>query len=132
MLSITVRSHMMVAHSLRGAMFGPARRLHGATYGVDATFRRSGLGPGGVVADLGVAAALLREVLDAWDYRNLDEEPDLAGVNTTTEVLARLLADRLAERIRAGALGDDGAAIDAIAVTLHESPTSSAGYERAL
>jgi 6-pyruvoyl-tetrahydropterin synthase len=99
---------------------------------VEVTFRRSGLGPSGVVADLGAAATALREVLEPWDYRNLDEEPDLAGVNTTTEVLARLLADRLAERIRAGALGDDGAAIEAIAVTLHESPTASAGYERAL
>jgi len=132
MFSITVRSHMMVAHSLRGAMFGPAQRLHGATYAVEVTFRRSGLGPSGVVADLGAAATALREVLEPWDYRNLDEEPGLAGVNTTTEVLARLLADRLAERIRAGALGDDAAAIEAIAVTLHESPTASAGYERAL
>jgi 6-pyruvoyl-tetrahydropterin synthase len=131
MFSITVRSHVMVAHSLRGAEFGPAQRLHGATYVVEATFRRSDLGPSGVVADLGAAATALREVLDPLDYRNLDEEPDLAGVNTTTEVLARLLADRLAERIRAGALGDDGAAIEAIAVTLHESPTASAGYERA-
>ena len=132
MFSITVRSHVMVAHSLRGAAFGPAQRLHGATYVVEVTLRRSGLGPSGVVADLGAAAVALREVLDPMDYRNLDEVPDLAGVNTTTEVLARLVADRLAERIRAGALGDDGAAIEAIAVTLHESPTASAGYERAV
>jgi 6-pyruvoyl-tetrahydropterin synthase len=132
MFSITVRSHVMVAHSLRGAAFGPAQRLHGATYVVEVTLRRSGLGPSGVVADLGAAAVALREVLDPIDYRNLDEEPDLAGVNTTTEALARLVADRLAERIRAGALGDDGAAIEAIAVTLHESPTASAGYERAV
>jgi 6-pyruvoyl-tetrahydropterin synthase len=132
MFSITVRSHVMVAHSLRGAAFGPAQRLHGATYVVEVTLRRSGLGPSGVVADLGAAAVALREVLDPMDYRNLDEEPDLAGVNTTTEALARLVADRLADRIRAGALGDDGAAIEAIAVTLHESPTASAGYERAV
>ena len=132
MFSITVRSHVMVAHSLRGAAFGPAQRLHGATYVVEVTLRRSGLGPSGVVADLGAAAVALREVLDPLDYRNLDEEPDLARVNTTTEVLARLVADRLAERIRAGALGDDGAAIEAIAVRLHESPTASAGYERAV
>ena len=132
MFSITVRSHVMVAHSLRGAVFGPAQRLHGATYVVEVTFRRSGLGSSGVVADLGAAAAVLREVLDPWDYRNLDDEPDLAGVNTTTEVLARLVADRLADRIHAGALGGDGAAIEGIAVTLHESPTASAGYERAV
>lgn len=132
MFSVTVRSHVMVAHSLRGAIFGPAQRLHGVTYVVEATFRRSALGSSGVVADLAAAAAALREVLDPWDYRNLDTEPDLAGVNTTTEVLARLVADRLAERIRSGALGDDGAAIEGIAVTLHESPTASAGYERAV
>jgi 6-pyruvoyl-tetrahydropterin synthase len=132
MFSITVRSQMMVAHSLRGAVFGPAQRLHGATYVVEVTLRRSGLGPNGIVADLGATAAALRGVLDPLDYRNLDEEPDLAGVNSTTEVLARLVADRLAERIRAGALGDDGAAIETIAVALHESPTASAGYERAL
>jgi 6-pyruvoyl-tetrahydropterin synthase len=132
MFSITVRSHVMVAHSLRGAMFGPAQRLHGATYVVEVTFRRKELGPTGVVADLGAAAAALRDVLDPLDYRNLDTEPDLAGVNTTTEVLARLVADRLADRVRAGALGDDGAAIEAVAVVLHESPTASAGYERAV
>lgn len=132
MFSVTVRSHVMVAHSLRGAIFGPAQRLHGVTYVIEATFRRSALGSSGVVADLAAAAAALREVLDPWDYRNLDTEPDLAGVNTTTEVLARLVADRLAERIRSGALGDDGAAIEGIAVTLHESPTASAGYERAV
>lgn len=132
MFSITVRSQMMVAHSLRGAVFGPAQRLHGATYIVEVTLRRSGLGPDGIVADLGATAAALREVLDPLDYRNLDEEPDLAGVNSTTEVLARLVADRLAQRIRDGGLGDDGAGIETIAVTLHESPTAAAGYERAV
>ncbi|HEY0373651.1 MAG TPA: 6-carboxytetrahydropterin synthase [Amnibacterium sp.] len=132
MFSITVRDHMMVAHSLTGAVFGPAQRLHGATYVVEATLRRPDLGAAGVVADLGAAASLLRAVLDPLDYRNLDEEPDLAGLNTTTEVLARLVADRLADRIRAGALGDDGAAIESVAVLLQESPTASAAYERAL
>jgi 6-pyruvoyl-tetrahydropterin synthase len=132
MFSITVRSQMMVAHSLRGSVFGPAQRLHGATYVVEVTLRRSDLGPDGIVADLGAATAALQEVLDPLDYRNLDEEPDLAGVNSTTEVLARLVADRLAERIHAGALGDDRGAIETIAVTLHESPRASAGYERAL
>ncbi|MCU1474519.1 6-carboxytetrahydropterin synthase [Amnibacterium sp.] len=132
MFSITVRDHMMVAHSLTGAVFGPAQRLHGATYVVEATLRRRDLGAAGVVADLGAAASALRAVLDPLDYRNLDEEPDLAGLNTTTEVLARLVADRLADRLLAGALGDDGAAIESIAVTLQESPTASAAYERAL
>jgi 6-pyruvoyl-tetrahydropterin synthase len=122
----------MVAHSFEGEVFGPAQRLHGATYVVDATFRRAGLGAAGVVADLGAAAALLRQVLDPLAYRNLDEEPDLAGVNTTTEVLAQHVADRLADGIRDGALGDDGAAIEALVVTLHESPTASAAYERAV
>src|SRR5881409_3662373 len=120
---------MMVAHSLRGAGFGPAQRLHGATYAVEATLRRDGLGAAGVVADLGAAAAALRAVLAPLDYRNLDEEPDLAGLNTTTEVLARLVADGLAARIHDGALGEDGAAVERILVTLHESPTASASYE---
>jgi 6-pyruvoyl-tetrahydropterin synthase len=129
--SITVRDHMMIAHSLRGAGFGPAQRLHGATYVVEATFRRDGLSADGVVADLGAAAAVLRAVLAPLDYRDLDEEPDLADLNTTTEVLARLVADGLAARLRDGALGEDGAAIERILVTLQESPTASASYERA-
>jgi 6-pyruvoyl-tetrahydropterin synthase len=129
MFGVTVRDHLMVAHSLRGAAFGPAQRLHGATFVVDATFRRGTLGDGGVVVDLGAAADLLRSVLADLTYRNLDEVPELAGINTTTEVLARLLADRLAERIHAGALG--GVALDGIAVTLHESHVAWATYERA-
>ena len=132
MFSITVRDHMMIAHSLRGAVFGPAQRLHGATYVVEATFRRDGLSADGVVADLGAAAAELRAVLAPLDYRDLDEEPELAGLNTTTEVLARLVADGLAARILDGALGEDGAAIERILVTLQESPNASASYERAL
>jgi 6-pyruvoyl-tetrahydropterin synthase len=129
MFGVTVRDHLMVAHSLRGAAFGPAQRLHGATFVVDATFRRGTLGDDGVVVDLGAAADLLRAVLAGLNYRNLDEEPDLAGLNTTTEVLARLIADRLADRIHAGALG--GVALDGIAVTLHESHVAWATYERA-
>ncbi|MDQ1531613.1 MAG: hypothetical protein QOE37_1718 [Microbacteriaceae bacterium] len=132
MFSITVRDHVMVAHSLSGAVFGPAQRLHGATYVVEATFRRGRLGPDGVVADLGTAASALHEVLDPLNYRNLDEEPTTAGLNTTTEVLAQLVADRLADRIRSGGLGEDGREIETIVVTLHESPTASAAYERAL
>jgi 6-pyruvoyl-tetrahydropterin synthase len=127
---VTVRDHLMVAHSLRGAAFGPAQRLHGATYLVDATFRRDGLDDDGVVVDLGAAAELLHAVLAELTYRNLDDEPDLAGVNTTTEVLARLVADRLADRIHAGALGTPAPALAGIAVTLHESHVAWATYER--
>ena len=132
MFSITVRDHVMVAHSLRGEVFGPAQRLHGATYVVEATLRRPDLNHAGIVTDLGLAAEVLRAVLEPLGYRNLDAEPDLAGINTTTEVLAKLIADRLADRIRAGALGPDGAAVTAVAVTLQESPVASASYERAL
>jgi 6-pyruvoyl-tetrahydropterin synthase len=123
--SVTVRDHMLIAHSLRGESFGPAQRLHGATYVVDATFRRAELDADGVVVDIGRAAEELRAVLAELDYRNLDEEPSLAGVNTTTEALARLIADRLAERLQAIEL-------DGLVVTLHESPVASASYERAL
>ena len=122
---MTVRDHMLIAHSLRGETFGPAQRLHGATYVVDATFRRAELDADGVVVDIGRAAEELRAVLAELDYRNLDEEPSLAGLNTTTEVLARLVADRLAERLRAVEL-------DSLLVTLHEAPAASASYERAL
>ena len=121
----------MVAHSLRGAAFGPAQRLHGATYVVEATFRRAELDSDGVVVDIGRAGEELRAVLAELDHRNLDEEPSLAGVNTTTETLARVIADRLAERARAGALGDGARQLDRLVVTLHESPVASASYERA-
>ena len=121
---MTVRDHMLIAHSLRGESFGAAQRLHGATYVVDATFRRAELDADGVVVDIGRAAEELRAVLAELDYRNLDEEPSLAGVNTTTEALARLIADRLAERLQAIEL-------DGLVVTLHESPVASASYERA-
>ena len=123
---------MLIAHSLRGESFGPAQRLHGATYVVDATFRRVELDPDGVVVDIGRAGEELRAVLAELDYRNLDEEPSLAGVNTTTEALARLIADRLAERAQSGALGDGGRALDGLVVTLRESHLASATYERAL
>jgi 6-pyruvoyl-tetrahydropterin synthase len=129
---LTVRDHMMIAHSLRGETFGPAQRLHGATYVVEATFRRAELDPDGVVVDIGRAGEALRAVLAELDYRNLDDEPGLAGVNTTTEALARLVADRLAERARAGELGDAARDLDGLAVTLQESPVASATYERAL
>ena len=130
--SISVRDHMLIAHSLQGETFGPAQRLHGATYVVEATFRRAELDPDGVVVDIGRAGELLRAVLTEFDYRNLDDEPSLAGMNTTTEALARLIADRIAERTRAGALGEAAGELDAVMVTLHESPIASASYERAL
>ena len=132
MFSVTVRDHMLIAHSLRGEVFGPAQRLHGATYVVEATFRRSELDSDGVVVDIGRAAEELRAVLAELDYRNLDDEPALEGVNTTTETLARLVADRLAERASAGGLGDAARGLDGLVVTLHESPVASASYERTL
>jgi len=130
--SVTVRDHMMVAHSLRGEVFGPAQRLHGATYVVDATFRRRDLDADGIVVDIGRATEELRAVLADFNYKNLDEEPEFARMNTSTEALARVIADRLAERAQRGALGDAGRELDPLAVTLHESHVASAGYERAL
>ena len=132
MYAVTVRDHMMIAHSLRGEVFGPAQRLHGATFVVDASFRRASLDAHGVVVDIGRAAEVLHEVVGALSYRNLDDEPDLAGMNTTTEALARLVADRLAERARAGDLGEGARALDGLAVTLHESHVAWASYERPL
>jgi 6-pyruvoyl-tetrahydropterin synthase len=130
--SVTVRDHMMVAHSLRGDVFGPAQRLHGATFVVDATFRRAQLDADGIVVDIGAATAALREIVAALSYRNLDEEPSLAGTNTTTEVLAKVIADRLAERVHTGALGDGAVDLTGITVTLHESHVAWASYERDL
>jgi 6-pyruvoyl-tetrahydropterin synthase len=123
--SVTVRDHVMIAHSFRGDVFGPAQRLHGATYVVDATFRRATLDADGIVIDIGRATEALRAVLDDLNYRNLDDEPDFAGINTTTEVLARVVADRLADDV--GGLGLDG-----LLVTLHESHVAWASYERSL
>jgi 6-pyruvoyl-tetrahydropterin synthase len=125
--SVTVRDHMLIAHTLRGEAFGPAQRLHGATYVVDATFKREELDADGVVVDIGRAAEQLHAVLAELGYRNLDDEPALAGMNTTTEALARVIADRLAER-----LGEAGQELDGVVVTLHESHIASASYERAL
>ena len=132
MFSVTVRDHMMIAHSLRGEVFGPGQRLHGATYVVDATFRRAALDADGIVVDIGLATAALRAVLAGLGYRNLDDEAGLAGVNTTTEALARVVADRLAERARAGELGEGGRQLDGLVVTLHESHVAWASYERPL
>lgn len=125
--AVTVRDHLMIAHSLRGEVFGPAQRLHGATYVVDASFRAAELDPNGIVVDIGRASDALREIVGALSYRNLDDEPDLEGVNTTTERLCQIIGDRLAGRVRDGALGD--ARLTGIAVTLHESHVAWASYE---
>jgi 6-pyruvoyl-tetrahydropterin synthase len=127
--TVTVRDHMMVAHSFRGEGFGPAQALHGATFVVDAAFRRAELDEDGVVVDIGRATDALREVLAALTYRNLDEEPAFDGVNTTTEVLARFVAEQLAERARDGSLGAGGPHLLGITVTLHESHVAWASYE---
>jgi 6-pyruvoyl-tetrahydropterin synthase len=130
--SVTVRDSMMIAHSFRGAVFGPAQRLHGATYVVDATFRRTGLDADGLVVDIGLASAALRDVLADLNYRNLDDDPSFTGRNTTTELLAQVVADRLAERVAAGSLGAGATDLDGLAVTLHESHIAWASYERSL
>jgi 6-pyruvoyl-tetrahydropterin synthase len=132
LFSITVRDHMMVAHSFHGEVFGPAQRLHGATFVVDATFRRPDLDADNIVVDIGLATTELGAVVGALSYRNLDDEPDFAGINTSTEFLAKVVADRLADRIHAGALGEGARGIAEIAVTLHESHVASASYERPL
>jgi 6-pyruvoyltetrahydropterin/6-carboxytetrahydropterin synthase len=129
MYSGTVRDHMMIAHSLRGEVFGPAQRLHGATYVVDVEFRRRDLDPDGIVVDIGRASEEVRQVVGGLSYRNLDEDPAFAGRNTTTEFLARVVFDRLAGALRRGALGDNAKAIESVRVTLHESHVASASFE---
>ena len=132
MFSVTVRDHMMIAHSLQGEAFGPAQRLHGATYVVDATFRREQVDDDGIVVDIERATAELHGILGELTLRNLDDEPALKELNTTTENLARLVADRLVARIAAGDLGAAATGLAGVAVTLHESHVAWATYERAL
>ena len=132
MFSVTVRDHMMIAHSFHGEVFGPAQRLHGATYVVDATFRRTDLDADNIVVDIGLAAETLHQVLGELTYRNLDNEPAFAGVNTSTEALARVVADRLADRVDEGAMGEAAKGLDGLVVTLHESHVAWASYERRL
>ena len=129
MYSVTVRDHMMIAHSFRGEVFGPAQRLHGATYVVDVEFRRRELDGDGIVVDMGRAGEELRTVVGAFSYRNLDDAADFAGRNTTTEFLARVVFDRIAAAIRRGALGEGARTIESLRVTLHESHIASAAYE---
>ncbi|PRY18323.1 6-pyruvoyl trahydropterin synthase family protein [Kineococcus rhizosphaerae] len=122
MYSLTVRDRVMVAHSFTGEVFGPAQRLHGATFVVEATFRRSALDADGLVVDIGVASRVLREVLAQLDYRNLDDVPELAGRNTTTEFLCGWIAGRLAEALPATGL-------EQISVLLRESDVAWAAYD---
>ena len=132
MFSLTVRDHMMVAHSFHGEVFGPAQRLHGATFVVDATFFRAELDADNLIVDIGLAATALKTVLGELNYRNLDDEPDFAGVNTSTEFLAKVIADRLATRIEAGELGEGARGLGELEITLHESHVAWAGYRRSL
>ena len=129
MYSVTVRDHVMIAHSLKGQVFGPAQRLHGATYVVDVELKRPDLGADGIVVDIGRAAEALRRVLAELNYRNLDEVPAFAGRNTTTECLARVVFDGLVAAMRRGDLGPGAAALEQIRVTLHESHIASASFE---
>jgi len=123
---------MMIAHSFRGEVYGPAQRLHGATFVVDATFRRAALDADNIVVDIGAAAAELRAIMGDLTYRNLDDEDAFAGMNTSTEALAQVVADRLVARIHAGAFGDNAHGLAGVTVTLHESHVAWASYERAL
>jgi 6-pyruvoyl-tetrahydropterin synthase len=132
LFSITVRDHIMIAHSFHGEVFGPAQRLHGATFLVDATFRREQLDEDNIVVDIGLATQELRLITAELNYRNLDDEPEFAGVNTSTEFLAKVIADRLAERVHKGALGEGAKGLAGISVTLHESHIAWASYERGL
>ncbi|HEY6457471.1 MAG TPA: 6-carboxytetrahydropterin synthase [Steroidobacteraceae bacterium] len=129
MYTVCVRDHMMIAHSFSGAVFGPAQRLHGATYVVDVEFRRPELDENGIVVDIGLAGTVLHETLAAMNYRNLDAEADFAGRNTTTEFLARTVFERLRQAIRDGRLGTSAAAVSVLRVTLHESHVAWAAFE---
>ncbi|MBI5257444.1 MAG: 6-carboxytetrahydropterin synthase [Burkholderiales bacterium] len=132
MYSVNVRDHFMVAHSFQGPVFGPAQRLHGATYVVDLELRRAELDADGIVADIGLATQLLHAVLGELNFRNLDEVPAFQGRNTTTEFLARVVFDRVAGRIAGGELGPNAAGLARMKVTLHESHVAWAAYEGAL
>jgi 6-pyruvoyl-tetrahydropterin synthase len=129
---VTVRDHVMVAHSFRGEVFGPAQQLHGATFVVDATFFRPELDEDNIVVDIGAATERLHAALADLNYRNLDDLPDFAGTNTSTEFLAKVVADRLADDVAAGRLGAGAAGLTGIEVLLHESHVASAGYQRDL
>ena len=132
MFAVEVRDHVMIAHSFRGALFGPAQALHGATFVIDAAFIAEKLDTNGVVVDIGRAHEVLRSVLGPLNYRNLDEVPNFKGANTTTEYLTKYIFDRLAEAARAGKLGRDGKELAAIRITISESHVARAWYEAPL
>ena len=132
MFSVTVRDHIMIAHSFSGEVFGPAQRLHGATFVVDATFRRPDLDDDNIVVDIGKASEQLHTICAGLSYRNLDDDPEFTGVNTSTEFLAKVIADRLAVRIKAGEFGPGASGLTGIEVKLHESHIAWASYERTL
>jgi 6-pyruvoyl-tetrahydropterin synthase len=132
MYAVEVRDHIMIAHSFRGEMFGPAQALHGATFVIDAAFLAEALDPNGVVIDIGRAHEVLKAIVKDLNYRNLDDIPEFGGINTTTEFLTKYVFDALADAARAGALGRDGREINAIRVTVSESPTARAWYEAPL
>jgi 6-pyruvoyl-tetrahydropterin synthase len=132
MFSVSVRDHFMIAHSFQGSVFGPAQKLHGATYVVDVEFRRAELDPDGIVIDIGRASDGVREVLSALNFRNLDDEPTFRGRNTTTEFLAFVIHERLAAKIAAGNLGPHARGLASLRVTLHESHVAWAAYEGSL
>nr|WP_298721310.1 6-carboxytetrahydropterin synthase [uncultured Steroidobacter sp.] len=132
MFSVCVREHMMIAHSFKGEVFGPAQRLHGATYVVDVEFRRRELDADSIVVDIGRAGEELKSIVAALNYRNLDEVPEFQGRNTTTEFLAKVIFDRLATSVRTGKLGEGAREIESLRVTLHESHVAWAAYESSL
>ena len=132
MFSVTVRDHIMIAHSFSGEVFGPAQRLHGATFVVDATFRRPDLDDDNIVVDIGRASEQLKTICSGLSYRNLDDDPEFSGVNTSTEFLAKVIADRLAVRVKAGELGPGASGLPGIEVKLHESHIAWAASERTL
>ena len=129
MYSVTVRDHMMIAHSFKGGVFGPAQKLHGATYVVDVELRRPDLDADGIVVDIGRATNVLHTVLEGLSYRNLDDDPSFAGHNTTTEYLARAVFDRIADAIRRGELGPTARGVEGMRVTLHESHVAAAAFD---
>ena len=132
MFSVTVRDHFMIAHSFTGEVFGPAQKLHGATYVVDVEFRRTELDADGIVVDIGRAGDALKGLLAELNFRNLDDAPEFASRNTTTEFLARVIHDRMAARIDAGELGPSATALQSLRVTLHESHVAWASYDAPL
>jgi 6-pyruvoyl-tetrahydropterin synthase len=129
MFSVCVRSHVMIAHSFRGELFGPAQNLHGATYVVDVEFRRRELGPEGVVIDIGRATTALEKLLGELNFKNLDDDPAFAGKNTTTEYLSAVVFERMKARIASGELGPGADRVESLKVTLHESHVAWAAFE---